>query len=913
MSHWLVAVWATVRRWAAGHRRDLAIVGLLAATAVVFALVARTPTSCRSFHTTIALGGRTEANRILAAECSALKPGSVNATLAADLVLALLYGGALFSAITRWWRIAGRTQLFQRLYVIRFVPLAAMALDLLENLTMWLGIRFGSNGAPRASWILWATVPISWWKLAFVSVALVATAVALAGAIGNSRTLPTASDPDPETLNPEQPASGSGICLSGGGIRAASFALGGLQGLDESGVFRGARFLSAVSGGAFTAAAWRIARRKSTENAIPTPQPNYDGILERARAMPRLFDFIRENRRYVSAGQGGLTFAVVAVASLLAFQLAILWLSLYVVSWPIGRFASSEFVLPQLKGCPVDAACAAQVERTLLLPVVVTLGLAALALGVSLGYRDRLHSRWFRIAMAFGLASAVSFIFLIGIPTAIAKGPAAFRDLSERLGGDSSASGAGWLGVLASLGIGGALIRMLFRPLSKTAHRLGGVFLVIILLLIGGWIAAHSAYQRGFMAQALPYFVAVGAFLLAGLMNQRHWSLHMLFLPRLRSTFATKQHPSVKPFGVERLPRPEEGTWSEYSEGTLDPPLPELLICAAAQRLGRVGTGVPAVSFVFSPKQVTLTDVNTEPDGRLTFSRYSCSTELYARTTARHLVTPSAAVAMSGAAFTSAMGRHGLGTTNALLAALNLRLGVWMPNPRYVPKDPQKVRKFKVPRLNYLAKELLGQYDLTDPYLYVTDGGHWENLGLVELIRRRCKWIFCVDASGDKPGEFGTLHEAITLARVECNATVDIHLDRLTPERTAQLPRDCVAIGVIRYHDGPDHTPDWPCNPKGCPAGVLVYAKSIVTPWAPLAIQAYALQDPRFPGYSTLDQFLSEAQFDRLVALGYSAAKRAALLSWYLGDALYREADTLNVADPIRAAYVSLRGIEFQP
>ena len=125
------------------------------------------------------------------------------------------------------------------------------------------------------------------------------------------------------------------------------------------------------------------------------------------------------------------------------------------------------------------------------------------------------------------------------------------------------------------------------------------------------------------------------------------------------------------------------------------------------------------------------------------------------------------AVGMSGAAVSSAMGRFKKGSTGALLALANVRLGMWMPNPRFlgvVPAGGLEGRRPGYPRrrINYLVKEVFGVYDLDDLYVYVTDGGHWENLGLVELLRRRCSEVFCFDASGSMPDSFGTLAEAIT-------------------------------------------------------------------------------------------------------------------------------------------------------
>jgi hypothetical protein len=149
-----------------------------------------------------------------------------------------------------------------------------------------------------------------------------------------------------------------------------------------------------------------------------------------------------------------------------------------------------------------------------------------------------------------------------------------------------------------------------------------------------------------------------------------------------------------------------------------------------------------------------------------------------------------AAVAMSGAAISPAMGRDTRRALRLLLAMANVRLGVWVPNPRRVdrwmertrygsrqlaehvhshdmgrvttplagpsshdpPKEDDFRRRFLVPRPRpwYLLKEMFGWNSVNDAYLYVTDGGHYENLGLVELLRRGCTEIFCFDASGGK-------------------------------------------------------------------------------------------------------------------------------------------------------------------
>ena len=136
------------------------------------------------------------------------------------------------------------------------------------------------------------------------------------------------------------------------------------------------------------------------------------------------------------------------------------------------------------------------------------------------------------------------------------------------------------------------------------------------------------------------------------------------------------------------------------------------------------------------------------------------------------------------------MGKYRIGPARALLAVANVRLGVWIPNPstrrgttssptasgRGAPTGVQYPR----PRLGYLLKELFGIHDPNDLYIYVTDAGHWENTGLVELIRdRNIDEVVCLDAD-EKPRETATeIARAIGLAKLECNANVELDLDLL--------------------------------------------------------------------------------------------------------------------------------------
>lgn len=67
------------------------------------------------------------------------------------------------------------------------------------------------------------------------------------------------------------------------------------------------------------------------------------------------------------------------------------------------------------------------------------------------------------------------------------------------------------------------------------------------------------------------------------------------------------------------------------------------------------------------------------------------------------------------------------------------------------------------------------------PYVYITDGGHFENLGLVELLRRGCTQIACFDASEDVKPPLTAIGQAIALAHDELGVDITIDIRATCP------------------------------------------------------------------------------------------------------------------------------------
>jgi hypothetical protein len=206
------------------------------------------------------------------------------------------------------------------------------------------------------------------------------------------------------------------------------------------------------------------------------------------------------------------------------------------------------------------------------------------------------------------------------------------------------------------------------------------------------------------------------------------------------------------------------------------------------------------------------------------------------------------AMAISGAAAAPQMG---LGTRRRLsfwLVLLNVRLGYWIRNPAKHTR-----LSFSTPGLWFLLKEMLGSMDERAPWLYVSDGGHIENLGVYELLRRRCKYIIAIDGEQDQPMTFGALTTLQRLAAIDLGVKIDINLDDLRLSEQG-LSRSHFRFARIYY---PNEQ-----------YGYLLYVKSSLTGNEGEFLRRYRTEDPAFPHDPTADQFFSEVRFEAYRSLG---------------------------------------------
>jgi hypothetical protein len=213
------------------------------------------------------------------------------------------------------------------------------------------------------------------------------------------------------------------------------------------------------------------------------------------------------------------------------------------------------------------------------------------------------------------------------------------------------------------------------------------------------------------------------------------------------------------------------------------------------------------------------------------------------------------AIAISGAAASPNMGYHSSPAVTFLMTVFNVRLGHWNGNPAH-PRTWQR----QGPRAGgkYLLKELFGLTDHDSPYVYLSDGGHFENLGVYELVRRRCRNILAIDAGQDEDGTFDDLGNAIRKCYADFGVTIDIRVSDLE-RRDGRVDGYC-AVGTIAYPKQGSQPPT---------LGTLVYVKPGLTGEEPADLLNYARTHPGFPHQSTADQWFDESQFESYRKLGY--------------------------------------------
>jgi len=234
-------------------------------------------------------------------------------------------------------------------------------------------------------------------------------------------------------------------------------------------------------------------------------------------------------------------------------------------------------------------------------------------------------------------------------------------------------------------------------------------------------------------------------------------------------------------------------------------------------------------------------------------------------------LTLASAMAASGAAANASAGSLGTGiTTNpfvsAVMTLLNMRLGLWVGNPsRPGWRQLRSIPTFLMTGI-YLA---FSKHKRDSKFLELTDGGHFENLGLYELVRRKLGIVLIIDGEEDPSISLSSLVSATRRIEQDFGARLDFPSGESGPERLVMYPSSSgypagvkyakapFLVGTIAYNDG-SH-------------GVLIYVKSTVIRQMDFTTAGYLANNPAFPHQTTVDQFFDPDQFDAYRFLGYES------------------------------------------
>lgn len=233
------------------------------------------------------------------------------------------------------------------------------------------------------------------------------------------------------------------------------------------------------------------------------------------------------------------------------------------------------------------------------------------------------------------------------------------------------------------------------------------------------------------------------------------------------------------------------------------------------------------------------------------------------------------AMAISGAAVSSNMGYNSSPSVTLLLSLFNVRLGWWLGNPGEAGDT-----SYQTDGPRFAAKPLLTEaFGLTTderPYVNLSDGGHFEDLGLYEMVRRRCRFIVVIDAGQDGDLTFEDLGNAVRKIYIDLGIRIRFEgleaLRNRPPEKVIRREAGGVAAEprvTIPYHAV--GTIDYACadgSEPGCENGFILYIKPAYHGTEGAGIKSYAAAHPTFPHESTADQWFTESQFESYRSLG---------------------------------------------
>ncbi len=657
----------------------------------------------------------------------------------------------------------------------------------------------------------------------------------------------------------------AGLAISGGGIRSASFALGVVQELSRHNVLQHFDYLSTVSGGGYLGAflsSYLNSRpavhqtNKETNiglgsNQLPLNRPNANQTSHSAQAESAPIRHIRGHSKYLLTGglQNRLSMYVLGafgvIANLLIFLPIVATILLSVILFRPSAIDHEK--TNHKRFFTAISNDEASVGFLISIPVLI-ISLAIVFSVARLIKREVIARCWLGIVALF-VPLALLFVLWRLLPWGLVYAETVFR--SKPINGEERLGFSNWFTSIASLS---AIIMFLQRywallnanpSMSKLKRGIslvvlglfGPIFLFACLYLLAQYtlLTPLTSYSPCLVLSALTISPFVFGLLFLDI-NQS--SLHPFYRRKLSEAFVIARRDSD-----ETVVTNDTLKLSEMRKYNISGPyhLINAALNAPSSDNGAMrerGTDFFLFSQAYSGSASTgyfPTEKWEKRDSRLNLGT---------------------AMAISGAAASPVMGVVPLPSAKFLLAMFNVRLDFWLsvPERRTIPF------LWWTPGPWYLIRQAIGWVDEKSTFVNLSDGGHIENLGLYELLRRRCRYIVVIDGECDPKLQCGAFMQASRFAKLDFGIDIDINMDRFQTKQDGSAKYH-FSFGKIQY-------PNWTENDRGSLEGRILYIKLSRTGNEPAGVEHYRLLNPDFPHQSTADQFFDEAQFEAYRCLG---------------------------------------------
>ncbi|WP_377298364.1 patatin-like phospholipase family protein [Rhizobium sp. SGZ-381] len=426
-------------------------------------------------------------------------------------------------------------------------------------------------------------------------------------------------------------------------------------------------------------------------------------------------------------------------------------------------------------------------------------------------------------------------------------------------------------GVLDYLLLDGSLLDLLLANAITAPATIGADQTELDTLLFGAKLATPVAEAEVFGRLLSGAIVLAGfAYVISRSVNINRFSLHDLYRNRLVRAYlgATHRRRTPNPFtGFDLEDNPLISTiWPQKTVAQETPVsrLFHVVNCTlnVVSTRNKAWQQRKAISFVITPRHAGAADLHPRSCWRGHSGRYAGAYRPSALYGGKKGISLGTAMAVSGAAANPNMGYNSAPSVTLLFALFNIRLGWWLGNP-----GPTGSRTWRLsgPRQAILPwlQEAFGLTTSDRAYINLSDGGHFENLGLYEMVRRRCRLIVLSDAGCDPDFTFADLGNAVRKIQIDLGVSVSFpYLDQLRPriragEKASSAPY--CTIGHIHYADADGAGED----------GYILYIKPSYHGTEEAGIRAYANEDEAFPHDPTADQWFDESQFESYRSLGF--------------------------------------------